>query len=168
MDYREKVKEAIAEMDGRPVYNGSLEHATIIVEEMFAHAKDEVKLFTGRLNADVYGVPPVIGRAREFLAEPNHKARILIEEQVDEERLRRHPFILGMSRFDNLEVRCLRAGEYDPSFHMMLVDDHSYRFEPDKNQPEAVATFGDRDTTGHLDGLFEQLWKAGDAVELPH
>ena len=166
MEYREEIKEAITTMDGRPVYNRSLEHAAIIVEEMFALAENEIKLFTGRLNADVYGVPPVIDRAKEFLTESDHKVRILIEEQVDEGELRRHPFIWGMSRFDNLEVRCLRLEEYDPDFHMMLVDQHSYRFEPDKRQFEAVATFGDPNTTKHLNGLFEQLWQAGDAVQL--
>lgn len=167
MDYREEIREAIIAMDGRPVYNRSLEHAAIIIEEMFGLAKDEVKLFTGRLNADVYGTPPVIDRAKEFLVGSGHKVRILIEEQVDEGELRRHPFIRSMSRFDNLEIRRLRLEEYDPDFHMMLVDQRSYRFEPDKRQFEAVATFGDPATTKHLNGLFEQLWKAGDAVQLP-
>ena len=168
MDYREKVKEAIAARDGRPVYNRSLEHAAIIVEEMFALARNEIKLFTGRLNADVYGIPSVIIRAEKFLADADHKVRILIEEQIEEGELRKHPFISSMSRFDNLEVRRLKDGVYDPDFHMMLVDDHSYRFEPDKRQFEAVATFGDEETTGHLNGLFEQLWKVGDVVQLRH
>ena len=168
MEYREEVKEAITTMDGRPVYNRSLEHAAIIVEEMFALAKNEIKLFTGRLNADVYGIPSVVGWAMEFLTGSDHKVRILIEEQVDEEELQKHPFIRNTSRFDSLEVRRLIVGMYDPSFHMMLVDDHSYRFEPDKKQPEAVATFGDKDTTDHLNDLFEKLWKAGEAVKLQH
>ena len=165
MDYREKVREAVAARDGRPVYNRSLEHAAIIIEEMFALAKSEVKLFTGRLNPDVYGVPSVIGKAEDFLADPNHKMRILVEEQIDKESLQSNPFIIGTSRLDNLEVRCLKPGKHDPRFHMMLVDGHSYRFEPDKTQFEAVATFGDRDTTGHLNRLFDILWKTGYAVE---
>ena len=114
------------------------------------------------------GVPPVIGRAKEFLSGSDRKVRILIEEQVDEEELQKHPFIRNMSRFESLEVRRLKSGVYNPDFHMMLVDDHSYRFEPDKKEPEAVATFGDRDTTDHLNGLFEKLWEAGEAVRLQH
>lgn len=166
MGYREKVKDAITAMDARPIYNRSLEHAAIIIEEMFAVAITEIKLFTGRLNVDVYGVPPVLSQAKAFLTGADHKVLILIEEQIDEEELQKHPFIRNMSKFDGLEVRRLRAGVYDTEFHMMLVDDHSYRFEPDKNQPEAVATFGDRETTEHLNTLFAQLWEAGDPVHI--
>jgi len=153
-------------MDGRPVYNRSLEHAAVIIEEMFALAKNEVKLFTGELNASAYGLPPVLSRAEKFLADRNGKVRILIEKQVADEDLRKNPFIQRMSGSANLEVRRLRTDEYDPEFHMMLADDHSYRFEPDKTEHEAVATFGDDETTDHLAQLFETLWKAGDVAEI--
>lgn len=168
MDYREEIKAAITAMDGRPVYNRSLEHAAIIIEEMLALATNEIKLFTGRLNTDVYGVAPVVDRARTFLAGPDRKVRIVIEEQVEAEDLLRNPFIRNLRALEGLEVRCLRPGEYDPDFHMMLVDDHCYRFEPDKRQPAAVATFGDEETTGHLIKLFELLWDAGEVVRLDH
>ena len=166
MNYREEVKEAISAMDGRPVYNRSLEHAAVIIEEMFALAKKEVKLFTGELNANAYGLPPVRSSAAKFMADRNGKVRILIENQIAVEDLRKNPFIQHMPESASLEVRRLRTDEYDPEFHMMLADDRSYRFEPNKKEHAAVATFGDEETTGHLGKLFETLWNAGDVVKI--
>lgn len=164
--YRESVKTAISVRDGTPVYNASIDHAAIIVGEMFAHAREDIRLFTGRFNEAVYGTPQVREQAMAFLSDPTHKVHILIEDEVEDRALRQHPFFQESGNQVNLEVRRLKRGVYDTNFHMMLMDGESYRFEPNKDQPEAVATFGDKKTTGHLVDIFDKLWREGVAATI--
>lgn len=157
--YRESVKSAVTEKSGSPIYNASLDHAKVIVAEIFGNANMIVRLFTGRLNADVYGDDDVCEMAQRFVFDRDGKLHILIEDDVPAEELARHPFFEKVETGSNVEVRYLKRELYDTKFHMMLMDEDSYRFEPDKNEPEAVAAFGDESTGAHLVGLFNTLWE---------
>ena len=50
-------------------------------------------------------------------------------------------------------------------FHFVLMDDNSYRFEPDKSKFGAIAAFGDDNTGKNLESLFEKIWAASNTQE---
>lgn len=167
-DYREKVEQLARERTGEPFYNSSIDHAAVIIEKMFRHADREVCIISNRLNARVFGQEEVVKEARGFLSDTNHSVRILLEDEAETlseghplvEELRQHP--------KSYEVRKIPQQLVDVlNYHFTLVDDDSYRFEPDKSKWEAVAVFGDKNGAAKMRTAFDAIWKASASIELP-
>ena len=157
--FRERVERAASARNGEPIYNGSLEHAAVIVEMMFGNAHKNVDILTGRLNARIYARDRVVEQARLFLVDHSHKVRILIEEDVGDDELMNHPFLAGRTGARNVEVHRLDAGMRDGvPFHLLVMDGDSYRFEQDKRVHEAVAAFGNETVAANLQHIFDTVW----------
>lgn len=157
-NYRKKVRQAAILRDGEPLYNGSLDHAAILTEAMFEHAKDKVCIFSGSLNAHVYADKDVLDKIPLFLSESDHKIQIILEnpKSIDEKD---HPFILQYKDHDDVEFRELPKEVSDKvTYHFTVMDDDSYRFEEDKNTPSAIAAFGDKVGGKNLSEVFHSLW----------
>lgn len=154
--YRRKVKEAAMRRSGEPLYNGSLDHASVLASALFEHAKDEVCVFSGKLDAHVFGKDDVLERARLFLSTRGHKVRVLVEDSdaIDPED---HPFVREFCSNDDVEFKQLPASA-DVPFHFIVMDGDSYRFEEDKNTPSAIAAFGDKRGGENLSRMFDKLW----------
>ena len=167
-NYRERVRELALKRDGEPIYNGSLDHAGIIVEQMFVSAHDQVSILTGALNARVYGTASVIEKVDIFLAGSDTTVRILVE--ANEDQITDHPFFERLSKHmgkGDLEVK--RVPENWQEFYeyiFLVMDDDSFRFEEDKTKHAAIAAFGDKEGGHHLTEIFDSLWKAGEPVEV--
>jgi hypothetical protein len=156
--YRKHVRELAAKRDGTPVYNSSLQHASVLAETMFEFGNKEVCIFSGKLNANVFGTPEVLKRAELFLADPATKVRVLVEngDSLDE---RDHPFVNKFARRDDVEFRALQADVANSvKFNYIVMDEDSYRFESDKDLPEAIASFGDEKGGKNLTQVFDELW----------
>lgn len=156
--YRERVKKLARERKGEPIYNGSVDHAAIIVESMFAEAKSYVHILSEGLNPRVYGPDDVVEQAKLCLAEPNRTMKILIEIN-DLDRLKTHPYFDELADSKNLEVRFVPSelqARYD--FHLLVMDGDSFRFEQDKSKHEAIAAFGDSKSAANLESLFQKIW----------
>lgn len=156
--YKQKVRAAAERRDGAPLYNGSLSHAAVLAEEMFANANSNVSIFSGSLNARVYGTSDIVEKARQFLSDTTHKVRVLIEEPdlVDAED---HLFVREFCDNNDVEFRSLSKdlkGKVD--YHFIVMDDDSYRFEGDKSAPAAIAAFGDSAGAERLSEIFDTLW----------
>lgn len=155
--YRERVEKLARKRNGEPIYNGSYDHAAIIVENMFAQARNSVCILSGRLNARVYGPTEVVEQAGLFLADPKHTARILVED--GSALSLEHPFLSRFWDNENVQIRAVSEKDralYD--FHFLVMDSDSYRFEKDKTVPAAVAAFGDSQGAANLEKVFEVLW----------
>jgi hypothetical protein len=164
-DYKAEVKRAAVKRNGKPVYNASLEHASIIVENMFEHAHSNVCILSGALNARVYGREEVVEQAKLFLADPSHKVRILLEDGSVANRSG-HPFFEALDQSENMEIRCLPlATQEQYNFHFMVMDDDSYRFENDRSKCAAVAAFGDPAGAKNMRRIYDILWESGEALE---
>ena len=156
--YKKQIKLAAKARVGTLVYNGSIEHASILAETMFEFANDHVWILSEKLNARVYGGDSVLEQAELFLADPRHTVRILLEDGSEENR-RDHPFFDKFERHPNVEVRSVPgalAKLY--KFNLLSMDGDSYRFEADKSECAAVAAFGDKDGALHVERLFLSLW----------
>lgn len=165
--YREHVEKLARKREGDPIFNGSTEHASIIVERMFAHAHKSVCVLSGKLNARVYGPEEVLAEAELFLADSTHSLRILVE-QFDEMVWEKHPFFKKFAAHKNVAVRCVPPEhQQDYEFHFLLMDDDSYRFESDKSTHVAIAAFGDKQGAANLSGIFNKLWERSDSILAP-
>lgn len=150
--------------DGTPLYNWSLNHAAVLAEEMFGNANEGVNIFSGNLNARVYGTPNLIQKAQQFLSDNTHKVRILIENPdiVDPKD---HPFVREFSGNDDVEFRALPQHLHAATdYHFIVMDSDSYRFEGNKSEPTAIAAFGDQAGGKRLTEIFDSLWN----VSTPH
>ncbi len=157
-DFKTRVREAALVRDGRPLYNGTLDHASILTEAMFASANKHVWILSGKLNARVYGRSEVVEEAKLFLADPDHEVRILVEDGSDENR-EGHPLFELCEKMGNAKIRGVpEALSQAYEFHACVMDGDSYRFERNKEKCEAIAAFGDEDGAQNIERLFEMIW----------
>ena len=133
-----------------------MEHAAIVVETLFATARDEVMILTGNLNTRVYGRDEVVLQAKLFLAsDAENRMRIILEEDRLENR-RLHPLLQGLSSFKGLSVRHAPPDLQESyGFHFVAADQDCYRFERDKTKSSAIAAFGDNKRCPLLTDFFE-------------
>jgi hypothetical protein len=157
-DYRALIARSIRERDGSPIPNGTLAHATVLMEAMFQTASRKIRILTGELNPRVYGTPEVVAYSRQFLADSDHSLEIIFEGDFDENQAARHPLLSAAGPGANLRLWKLK-----PDFrsrvisHFALMDDDTYRFEADKTKSSAVAAFGNKEFTKVLSDVFQTL-----------
>lgn len=158
-DYKRVVRSAAKRRDGTLVYNGSVDHASILAEAIFENANKYVWILSEKLNARVYGREEVIEQAELFLADPDHEVRVIVEDGSEANR-RDHPFFEKFASQDNVKFRAVDervAGLY--KFNAIVMDGDCYRFESDKAECTAVAAFGDPDKAEVVQSLFETIWQ---------
>lgn len=154
-EYREHVRILASRREGVPIYNGSAEHATIIVEELFSSASQHVRILSGELNARIYGNPHVVQRAKEFLGHSDHHLDILVERCTFSAS---HPLIEEIGDAPNLTIsHIIPEVSALIRYHFMTADEDCFRFEEEKESNIAVAAFGDRDSTGNLNSIFDAI-----------
>jgi len=164
-DYVERVARAALERKGEPVFNGSVDHARVIVEALFKHANSKIDIFSGHLNARVYGPDRVVDEAEQFLAGPSRTLRILLENS--DAVSTRHPLLARLQGAQNMKIRHLPADiSAVINFHLAVADSDCYRFEADKNQVSAVAAWGDKIGGLNLQDIFDSLWNRSSDVSL--
>ena len=151
------------------MYNDSIEHAVIILQNLFSHARHSVKILTGELNKHAYARTTIVDEMNRFLEDESHTLEILFEDKdlASEGKIRLHPFLRAVAGNERVQLRHVPQDLQEMyEFHFVLMDDDGYRFEPDKGKLVAVAAFGDKKGGRNLDRLFSRLWK--DSDEVPH
>lgn len=162
-EYRRKVARLAESRAGDAVYNGSMEHAIIVIEALFRYAKRKVRILTGSLNPLVYGPMEVIVAAHGFLGERGRTVEIVMED----EPIPGNPFISTLGSSPNLEIRSQTgAGTIVYGCHFVLADDDCYRYEEDKSKMSAVAAFGDADGGRILGRAFTDVWRSSEPAKL--
>jgi hypothetical protein len=144
-DYRQRVKLLADVRNGGAIFNGSADHAAIIVENLFRVATHHVRM---------YGNHHVVQRAEEFLGHSDHRLEILVERDTFSAS---HPFVRAIAESENVSIKLINAevSEGVP-YHFMTADEDCYRFEELKGTHKAVAAFGDRSAM-HLAEIFSQI-----------
>ena len=159
VEYELHVRSLAAKSDGTPLYNESVEHAAIVIENLFAHADDSVDILSGFCNARVFGRATVVEEAQLFLATAStNKLRIILEKNLPEDRTI-HPFFQMCATMPNVELRIAPEKLQERyGFHFIVADKRNYRYEDDKTQPAAIAAFGNRTGAENLTEIYEYLW----------
>ncbi len=166
ISYRARVRRLAQARQGDPVYNDTLDHAAVIMQNMFSYAGESVRILTGSLNPDVYGRAEIVEEARHFLRKSNDREIYILfeDKEATEDRWRKqHSFLSGLMDYSRQIHLRFVPDEWQETydFHFVVMDDDSYRFEPDKTMFRAVAAFGDRPGGSNLRGLFDRLWSNG-------
>lgn len=158
-EYRVRVNRIAWARSGGAIYNGSLEHAAVVVEALFTNARTEVMILTGNLNPRVYGRDDVVMQAKLFLASSaENRLRILMEDDKPQNR-RLHPFLKELAEYDGFSIRHVpEEVQKSYGFHFVAADDDCYRFERDKSKPFAIAVFGNEEGGSGLASFFEEAW----------
>ena len=164
--YRERVFSIASQRNGEAVYNGSMDHAAIVIEAMFAHAQKDFVILTRNLNARVYGREEVVEQAKLFLSGGADNAlKVVLEENIPENR-KQHPFFQALSEYNNFLVRYAPPelqSKYE--FHFAEMDGNSYRIEYDKTKPFAIAAFGEEEGAENIANVFRKIWKNCEELE---
>jgi hypothetical protein len=159
VEYKKRVEQLARLRNGEPISNGSHDHAAIIIEQMFKSAEKQVSILSGNLNARVYGRTDVVEQAKLFLTESERRVRILLESH-DPLILKDHPLFERLRNNENLSVKVVPEELREKyEYHFLVMDDDSYRFEPTKDAPTAVAAFGDKKTAENILNIFNMLWE---------
>jgi len=167
VQYRHSLREVARERTGGVITNASVEHASSVVETMFAEAKGEVDILTGTLSPRVYGRSTVVEEAKLFLASSyRNRLRIILEADSIKDR-KNHPLLQECREFENLHLRCAPLSVQKLyEFHFLVMDTDCYRFEGDKHRPNAVASFGHEEGAQNLKRIFETLWNRCNPIEV--
>lgn len=166
-EYSQLVRALALKRDGQPLYNASIDHASVVIENLFKSARRKIDILSGDLNPRVYGRNEVVQEAMLFLiSNPEHRIRVLLEKDLAEAR-KLHPFFKMFSEFANVELRIAPSELQEMyTFHFVVVDKDCYRFESNKNLPAATAAFGDSDGARNLSGIYERLWNGSEPASM--
>lgn len=153
------------------VHNEGNEHALIIFENMFKYSKDHVRIAAKDMaNVEVVNNATYISAMKTFLNNPNAQLDILLVNFNESVRDLPHEtnffyHIYNSEAYSNGRVRikqsnggCFKAG--GKPMHFCTSDGHAYRMERDINLRTAHCNFGDKDTTKHLENLFDRVFSS--------
>jgi hypothetical protein len=164
--FRDHVRTLAARRQGDLIYNATPEHASVIIAQLLASAKDRARILSGELVASIYGSPEIIQRAKEFLGHSDHHLEIIVERRTFN---RSHPLIAEIGRAPNLTISHLRPNVGSRiGYHFMTADEDCYRFEREKDSCVAIAAFGEngQSPARHLNGIFDQIAKSADKIDM--
>ena len=162
--YRKKVFDLAEQKNGDPIFNGSKEQASIVVEGLFSCATKTIRILTEFLDPSIYATYEVIVTARDFLsASDDRRLEILMEDTT---AARMNPFLFMLSTFPNLRVmRVSETIRAQYASHCVIADDDSYRFRENKTKPFAIAAFGDPKGGRVLTEFFLDIWQHAEDFE---
>lgn len=161
--YREQVAKVMGGTQKDVVFNGTLEHACIVVEQAFIAAKSHIRILTDKLDCDCYGREGVRHAMRTFLGKPGTKLDILIENADAASSIYARAFTKEAAELAGARVYVAHVPETlsrTYSFNFLIVDDVAFRFEEDRRVPVAAVAGG----PDHADGV-ENLTRIFEAIK---
>ena len=117
----------------------------------------------------MYGRPDVIAAAKGLVSGRNGRLDIVIQEpaaEFDDLTLAANPFVQCLAGQETFHVSRGAEEVVEMPSHFMVVDGTGYRFEPDKSQQEAYASFNDPQTASKLHALFLNIVERSTKIEL--
>ena len=79
-EYRSEIDRRIKANQKDTMLNGSSSHAAIVVERLFAHARDKVRILSKSFTPEIYADGQLIDRAKQFLSEPGRTLEVMVED----------------------------------------------------------------------------------------
>ena len=148
------------------INNGNATHAAYLLTKFFAKAKDQVRIFTGELFAEVFDNQLLIDAAVEFLSsDTHHKIVVAFQEKEGKEgkegRVLKRNFVKELvTRPENvgkLEIYSISLDLDGQVNHFAVMDSIAFRYELDHDKKSAVANFGDQKNSNKLKQFFDKL-----------
>ncbi|ORU91448.1 MAG: hypothetical protein A6F72_02590 [Cycloclasticus sp. symbiont of Poecilosclerida sp. N] len=164
-EYRKFVKQRAKEKSTELIPNGGIEHAEVLVENLFNCAKDTVRIFTGSLNEKVYATDNVLTSAKQFLLEDGRRLEILIQ---DGDKVSAHNGLIKLCRSDSSSkcvIKHTTGADTAAKSHFVVADYFAYRLEPDRKRYTAVACFNDQSASSALSTAFKEMFDKAELLD---
>lgn len=167
-DYLRRLHTALEKKRPYVTYNRDKAHASLVVSAGFRHAEHEVRILSHELDPDVYEGPALLDSVKCFLDREETRLNILVEETVHDDHQ-----IFQIKKQYNGKVTIKKVPSHIQKHYecnFMLIDSFGYRFEPDRNKPNAMVAFHDDDhrhMIKTLERLFTILEGQGEEVSVP-
>ena len=79
-EYKKAVKESAENKSEDLIPNGGVEHAQVVIENLFNIARKNINIFSGQLNHKVYAVDNIVSSIDRFFNKTKGTLRILLQE----------------------------------------------------------------------------------------
>ncbi len=138
-DYKKRLNAALEKKEEFVTQNHDNMHAVEIIVGAFNHAEKEINILSHKLDLWVYGNDRVEEAMERFLKRDNVKLNIVVETDLPEN----HPIYGLKDKFEGkISLKIAPQGWVATyAFNYMLMDDFGYRFEYDRNEFRARASF---------------------------
>jgi hypothetical protein len=158
LEYRQLIERLARGGVNQRITNGWPEHASILLESMFKHARSNVRIYSGSLRQDTYDQDELVGEAKRFLAKGGRLSILLQKVTAD---LADHKFVQAARSAapGTLQIKAA-SGVYatDKAKHFAVMDDCGYRFEIDHAATKAVANFNEPAVACELISAFDRAF----------
>jgi ATPase subunit of ABC transporter with duplicated ATPase domains len=148
--------ERLAELQSAETFsNARPEHATIILETFLKYAQEQVVIFCQRLSQRTYGGPSLLENLETALRRKK-RVSIIVQEEPEAKALVEAAILW---KKENLPISISSAGpSAEPvQGNFAVMDQTAYRFEQDRDKPEAFACMNDPKSAELLVRRFSQF-----------
>lgn len=164
-DYKKRLITALEKKEKFVTQNHDNMHAVEIIIAGFTHAKREINLLSHKLDQQVYGNDRVIDAMEGFLKRDDAKLNIIVETRLPTN----HPIYNLKENFGTkISLKKIPDEWVEKyAFNYMLMDNFGYRFEYDREEFKARASFNNdeqKETLGVLKKSFQSLDSLSEAA----
>lgn len=158
------VRRLAEKRDPEIISNSSIEHAAVLIAEMFRRGSGSAQIFSGSLNPALYAREDIVTCIGSFLSSDDASLRILLQDPAEGAAnakifLENVKERLGDTALSRVEIKQADDFAKDQSYHFATVGKSAFRFEGDRTKHEAFASFGREEHVTKINGIFESFWK---------
>lgn len=161
-------------------HNEGNEHALIILTNIFANAKDHIRIAANRLyNDEVVNTEAYVNAIKAFLDKGDTRLSVIITKRPEVDEVRSQSIkntlywmLFNHTAYDQKRV-VIKDGDgksfydsKDQRINFCTGDGMMYRLEDDIERRKAVANFGDPAATGKLESMFDSVFEGLKEVHL--
>lgn len=139
------------------IENDSVEHAAILVKCLIENARKSVKIFCKALSSDVWGRPEIVQSVEEALA---HKVAFQVSVM---EALQTNGTSQLLLEDPSSEIRMFPYQDVCANF--LLIDDKSFRFEPNCQERKGFAVAKADEKANLLKNTFARVWDLSKPIQ---
>lgn len=154
--YSERIDKELSNKKPFATFNKDISHAAVITCAAFKYASNKVRLLSHRLDRVLYGPGLLNASIATFLEREGATLHILVETDIPDD----HPIwnFLKNDRYGDGRLQIKRVppelvGRY--TFNYLVVDRFGYRFESDREEYAAIASFHESDSESTIKDLID-------------
>ena len=154
--YSERINKELSSENPVRAYNKDISHAAVITSAAFRYASTEVRLLSNKLDRALYNENLLENSVAPFLAKQGTSLHILVETDLPST----HP-IWEFVKKGNYSHEQLTIKKVAPKlmskyqFNYLVADEFGYRFEGDRKEYAAVASFHESDSVSTINDLID-------------
>lgn len=174
--YAEMLEKLAIEKKEVVFFNSSAEHASLVLQTIFRHAENEIKIFAGNFNSDFCSQEAFLNSFQEFLKKDNTKLKVLLCD-LDNGKVPNNKVVSMVMRYQsrfpervNIKHSLVKVYEKNDTVtsqsdtrkkvHFTLADGRMYRVENDTINHIAKGSFNDPSQTEEMNKVFDTIFES--------